>query len=467
MKVKRYVAASSREALALVKSELGPEAIILSNRPVPGGVELLALAQADVAGLVSPLDEPKTDYPAQPAFAKRRPDIRRVGTASREVRTLKEFAARIDAPVPRVAAPAPKVAAPAVVAAPKPVLPAPPVLLTPQVAPVAVPPAATPAAAAPSADSVRLYAEIKAMRGDFERQIESLAWNEGLRRRPMRARLMRELVAAGFSAPLGRKVSANLPDDYSESQARNWLRTVLAKNLRCDTDLDNIVRRGGVYALVGPTGVGKTTTVAKIAARCVVRFGAQKLALVSTDSYRIGARDQLAIYANILGVQVHVAQDASGLQRILESLGERHMVLIDTVGMGQRDTRLAEQLALVGGRRINRILLLNATCQLETLEDVINVYKGVPAPQGGAPLAGAILTKLDESRRPGSALDAAMRHKLKVAFVTDGQRVPEDLRVPVAAKLVERALEGAAESPFALEDDELMLLPGAGAARRL
>jgi len=460
MKVKRYVAASSREALALVKSELGPEAIILSNRPVPGGVELLALAQADVAGLVSPLDEPKTDYPAQPAFAKRRPDIRRVGTASREVRTLKEFAARIDAPVPRVAAPA-------VVAAPKPVLPAPPVLLTPQVAPVAVPPAATPAAAAPSADSVRLYAEIKAMRGDFERQIESLAWNEGLRRRPMRARLMRELVAAGFSAPLGRKVAANLPDDYSESQARNWLRTVLAKNLRCDTDLDNIVRRGGVYALVGPTGVGKTTTVAKIAARCVVRFGAQKLALVSTDSYRIGARDQLAIYANILGVQVHVAQDASGLQRILESLGERHMVLIDTVGMGQRDTRLAEQLALVGGRRINRILLLNATCQLETLEDVINVYKGVPAPQGGAPLAGAILTKLDESRRPGSALDAAMRHKLKVAFVTDGQRVPEDLRVPVAAKLVERALEGAAESPFALEDDELMLLPGAGAARRL
>jgi len=467
MKVKRYVAASSREALALVKSELGPEAIILSNRPVPGGVELLALAQADVAGLVSPLDEPKTDYPAQPAFAKRRPDIRRVGTASREVRTLKEFAARIDAPVPRVAAPAPKVAAPAVVAAPKPVLPAPPVLLTPQVAPVAVPPAATPAAAAPSADSVRLYAEIKAMRGDFERQIESLAWNEGLRRRPMRARLMRELVAAGFSAPLGRKVAANLPDDYSESQARNWLRTVLAKNLRCDTDLDNIVRRGGVYALVGPTGVGKTTTVAKIAARCVVRFGAQKLALVSTDSYRIGARDQLAIYANILGVQVHVAQDASGLQRILESLGERHMVLIDTVGMGQRDTRLAEQLALVGGRRINRILLLNAACQLETLEDVINVYKGVPAPQGGAPLAGAILTKLDESRRPGSALDAVMRHKLKVAFVTDGQRVPEDLRVPVAAKLVERALEGAAESPFALEDDELMLLPGAGAARRL
>ena len=496
MKVKRYVAASSREALALVKSELGPEAIILSNRPVPGGVELLALAQADVAGLVSPLDEPKTDYPAQPAFAKRRPDFRRVGTASREVRTLKEFAARIDAPVrhvaapapkvaapapkvaapaPKVAAPAPKVAAPAqpaaappaVVVATKPVLPAPPELLAPQVAPVAVPPAATPAAAAPSADSVRLYAEIKAMRGDFERQIESLAWNEGLRRRPMRARLMRELVAAGFSAPLGRKVAANLPDDYSESQARNWLRTVLAKNLRCDTDLDNIVRRGGVYALVGPTGVGKTTTVAKIAARCVVRFGAQKLALVSTDSYRIGARDQLAIYANILGVQVHVAQDASGLQRILESLGERHMVLIDTVGMGQRDTRLAEQLALVGGRRINRILLLNATCQLETLEDVINVYKGVPAPQGGAPLAGAILTKLDESRRPGSALDAAMRHKLKVAFVTDGQRVPEDLRVPVAAKLVERALEGAAESPFALEDDELMLLPGAGAARRL
>ena len=214
------------------------------------------------------------------------------------------------------------------------------------------------------------------------------------------------------------------------------------------------MRRGGVYALVGPTGVGKTTTVAKLAARCVVRFGAQKIALVSTDSYRIGAQDQLAIYAKILGVQVHAAQDAAGLQRVLDSLSDRHMVLIDTVGMGQRDTRVAEQLALVGGKNVQRLLLLNATAQIETLEDVIRVYKG------NGSLAGAIITKLDEARRSGGALDAVMRHKLKLAFVTDGQRVPEDLQLPVARTLVERALAGAGDSPFALEGDEFTMLAG-------
>jgi flagellar biosynthesis protein FlhF len=147
------------------------------------------------------------------------------------------------------------------------------------------------------------------------------------------------------------------------------------------------------------------------------------------------------------------------MERVLRGLGDRHLVLIDTVGMGQRDTRLAEQLALLGGRRVQRMLLLNAACQLETLEDVIGVYKG------NAALAGAIITKLDEARRPGCALDAALRHKLRLAFVTDGQRVPEDIHMPVAAALVERALAGTAESPFGLEEDELMLLPDGAAGK--
>jgi flagellar biosynthesis protein FlhF len=391
--------------------------VILSNRAVSGGVEILALAQGDVAGFVAPQAAQRPVFAAQPAFESRRVPARRAEPKPNPAATLKEFAQRID----QAASPAPAPAA--------------------------------------QADAGKLFAEIKAMRGDLDRQLANLAWNEGARRRPLRAKLMREMLAAGLSAPLGRKVSAGLPDDYSEGEARKWLRAVLAKNLHCDTEADNLVSRGGVYALVGPTGVGKTTTVAKLAARCVVRFGAHKLALVSTDSYRIGAQDQLAIYARILGVQVHAAQDAAGLERVLQSLGDRHMVLIDTVGMGQRDTRVAEQLALVGGKKVQRILLLNAAAQLETLEDVIRVYKGSTR-AGTDSFAGAIITKLDESRRPGCALDAAMRHKLKLAFVTDGQRVPEDIRLPVAAPLVESALAAAVDSPFALDDDELMLLGG-------
>jgi len=295
------------------------------------------------------------------------------------------------------------------------------------------------------------------MRGLVERQLATLAWSEEARRHPLRAQVMRELIGAGFSAPLGRAVSAALPATHGAPQARAWLRQVLARNLKCATDADNLVERGGTVALVGPTGVGKTTTVAKLAARCVVRFGAQRLALITTDSYRIGAQDQLRIYARILGVPVHAVQDAAGLEQALQSLGDRHLVLVDTVGMGQRDPRMAEQMELlaaprVGNRPVRRVLLLNAASQIETLEDVVQAYRG----DG---LAGAIITKLDEARRPGAALDCAMRHHLQLAFVTDGQRVPEDIRLPVAAELVEQALAGAADSPFALADDELFQLP--------
>lgn len=432
MKVKRYTAANSREALAKVKKELGSDAVILSNRPVSDGVEILALAQGDVAGVVSAEPGQRSAFVAQPSYPTRRTDPARLESRRTETRSLKEFAARI----------------------------------AQQDSPRAGPPTGSPAAnaakampAAAQADNSGLLAEIRAMRGQFDTQLASLAWNEGARRRPLRAQLMRELINAGFSAPLGRRISGALPDDYSEVQARTWMRSVLARNLRCDAQSDDFVVRGGVYALVGPTGVGKTTTVAKLAARGVVRFGAQRVALISTDNYRIGAQDQLAIYAKILGVPVHSAQDASGMERILRGLGDRHLVLIDTVGMGQRDTRLAEQLSLLGGRSVQRMLLLNAACQLETLEDVIGVYKG------NSVLAGAIVTKLDEARRPGCALDAALRHKLKLSFVTDGQRVPEDIQMPVAARLVERALAGAVDSPFALDDDEFMLLPE-GVAQR-
>jgi len=407
MKVRKFTATSAREALAQVKKELGADAVILSNRAAAGGVEILALAHKDVSGVV--------------AAAPKREAVRE-RTAPQP---LKEFARRVE--------PAPA------------------------------------AAAAPGAPNAKLYEELRAMRGLVERQLATLAWSEDARRHPLRAQLMRELLGAGFSAPLGRKVSAALPEPQGAAQgpvhARAWLRSVLARNLRCATEADNLVERGGVFALVGPTGVGKTTTVAKLAARCVVRFGAQRLALVTTDSYRIGAQDQLRIYARILGVPVHAVQDVAGLEQALRTLADRHLVLIDTVGMGQRDTRVAEQMELLAASRIahrpvRRVLLLNAASQIETLEDVVQAYgRGA-----GGSLDAAILTKLDEARRPGAALDCAMRHRLALAFVTDGQRVPEDIRLPVAAELVEQALAGAAESPFALTDEELFQLPPGGAA---
>jgi flagellar biosynthesis protein FlhF len=185
-----------------------------------------------------------------------------------------------------------------------------------------------------------------------------------------------------------------------------------------------------------------------------VRFGAESVALVSSDGYRIGAQDQLRIYAKILGVAVHTVQDRAGLSQALESFAGRRLVLIDTVGMGQRDARLGEQLELLGDARVQRIVLLNAASQIETLEEVARAYRG----RG---LAGAIVTKLDEARRSGGALDVAMRHRLAIPYVTDGQRVPEDIRIPQPAELIEHALADVGQSPFALQDEELFMLRAA------
>jgi flagellar biosynthesis protein FlhF len=302
--------------------------------------------------------------------------------------------------------------------------------------------------------------EMQAMRGLIEGQFAQLAWSDAVRRQPLRAQFTRDLLASGFSAALARQITQHLPDDYSAAQAREWLVGVIGRNLRCADAEDDLVTRGGVYALVGPTGVGKTTTTAKLAARCAVRYGARALALLTTDSYRIGAQDQLRIYAKILGVNVHTVTDATELRSTLDTLSSKHLVLIDTVGMGQRDSRVAEHTHWLAQPDVKRLLLLNATVQAETLEEVVAAY-GAARPEA-TDFAGSIITKIDEAARPGQALDVAIRHRLLLQYVSNGQRVPEDLHAPNANYLVHRSLRTAGrpatDSPFALQDDELALL---------
>ncbi|HJT52050.1 MAG TPA: flagellar biosynthesis protein FlhF, partial [Nitrosospira sp.] len=214
-----------------------------------------------------------------------------------------------------------------------------------------------------------------------------------------------------------------------------------------------ILEKGGVYALVGPTGVGKTTTTAKLAARWVVRHGADKLALLTTDGYRIGGHEQLRIYGKILGVTVHAVKDAHDLTLALAELRGKHLVLIDTVGMGQRDRMVAEQVAMLAGCgiEVKRLLLLNAAANRHTLNEVAHAYRG----DG---LAGAIITKLDESVVLGCALETAIRHRLPLFYTACGQRVPEDLELADPSYLVDRALDHLPSvSPFAELEDETIL----------
>jgi flagellar biosynthesis protein FlhF len=300
--------------------------------------------------------------------------------------------------------------------------------------------------------------EIRAMRGMMETQLAELSWGSTQAREPQKAAVLREMLAAGFSASLARYLIDKLPAGRDAADSLRWAKTVLTRNLNAMANEDQMLEQGGVFALVGPTGVGKTTSTAKLAARCVMRHGADKLALITTDAYRIGAHEQLRIYGKILGVMVHSVKDEADLRIALKELKNKHTVLIDTVGVSQRDHMVAEQVAMLQGTGANvqRLLCLNATSTQETLNEVVRAYQG-------SGLAGCIMTKLDEAASIGNVLDVVIRQKLNMFYVSNGQRVPEDLHLADPAMLVERAFRlkrGTAASQYS--DSELPLLMAAG-----
>lgn len=299
-----------------------------------------------------------------------------------------------------------------------------------------------------------LMSEIRTMRDALETQLAELAWVGQQQRHPGRCGALKELLAIGFSPSLARYLSENAPAEQSTPESLAWAQATLARNLHVLPDENELLDKGGIYALVGPTGVGKTTTTAKLAARCVMRHGPGKLALITTDGYRIGAHEQLRIYGKILGVMVHSVKDEVDLRIALDELKNKHTVLIDTVGMSQRDQMVAAQIAMLSDTAVpvKRLLCLNTTSTVDTLNEVVQAYRG-------SGLAGCILTKLDEAVSISGAIDVVLRQKLRLYYIGTGQRVPEDLQVPVASELLTRAFErdGAARSAR-YQDQEMAIL---------
>ena len=389
MTVKKFSADTAREAMRQVRESLGPEAVILSNRQVAGGVEIMALASADISCLMS-----TTGQESEPSNSELSNSVSRVGGAG-------------------------------------------------QVSQASV--------TEPMAQSI--ISEIQNMRGMLEGQLSSLAWGDLHRREPAKAEVLRVMLGAGFSPALSRQMLEKMPIGYDQMQGLDWAKTILTHNLRMAAG-DDIVDKGGIYALVGPTGVGKTTTTAKLAARCVVRHGADKVVLLTNDSYRIGGHEQLRIYGKLLSVPVRTIKDSEDLQLTLSELSDKHLVLIDTVGMGQRDQMVAEQVAMLCecGFDVKRLLLLNATSNGGTLDDVVQAYLG-------SGLSGCIITKVDEAASLGMVLDTIIRRRLALYFVTNGQKVPEDLHQTNSQYLLQRAFKKTQEnSPFALQDAEFALV---------
>ncbi|ARN22076.1 flagellar biosynthesis protein FlhF [Piscinibacter gummiphilus] len=291
--------------------------------------------------------------------------------------------------------------------------------------------------------------ELRSMKGLIEDRFGALAFMEKMQRHPAQAQLIQKLLDCGFSPALIRKLTESLPTDVTDETA--WAANVLERNLLTGENEAALEDQGGVYAMIGSTGVGKTTSTAKIAAAFAAKYGAANLGLITLDAYRVAAHEQLRAYGRILGVPVHTAHDRASLEDLLELLSSKKMVLIDTAGMAQRDSRTRELLDMLAHRSIQKLLVVNASAQGETIEDVMLAYKA-------ASCKGIVLSKMDEAVKLAPALDAVIRHKLKVVGVANGQRVPEDWHRLSAHALVHRALRAAVNPAYRMDADDVSLI---------
>jgi flagellar biosynthesis protein FlhF len=284
----------------------------------------------------------------------------------------------------------------------------------------------------------------------LETQLASLAWSDLNREAPVRARVLRELAKLGVDSTLAAELADEVPADSGSQEAMRLVMRRFGERLPLASW--DMAEDGGVFAIVGPTGVGKTTTIAKIAARFVLRHNVAELGLVSTDSYRIGARQQLLNFARILRAPLHTAESAADLRRVLDGFGNKKLVLIDTAGMSQRDVRLANQFSTlqVEGHHLRTVLALSAGADRACLAEALKVFKAVKP-------EALIVTKIDEAAALGGVLSLAIGSKLPVAYLSDGQRVPEDLHraAPKRFWLLHSALKLSASAVVSPDENEL------------
>ncbi len=414
MKIKRYIGKDMREVLWRVRQEQGPDAVILSTRRVEEGIELIAAIDYDEAlmrqatSTAPPSSRPGGQAARQPTAAATGPDpdapAAQAGAASPPVEQLaRELVERI---------------------------------------PAADDEARHAAAAATSAVTVAadteltaVQAELRSLRGLLETQLSGILWKRGAKRAPLRAQILRNLALIGVAPDVARGIADGL--EPVENVRQLW-RDPLARLVQAVPVLaDGLLEEGGSAALVGPTGVGKTTTIAKLAAAWAMRHGAGGIALVCADAYRIGAREHLEAFAKVIGVPVHCAADTRELDRVLERVRSKQLVLIDTEGVSQRDLGLSSRLAshLADAGRARLYLALSAASQEAGLDETVRQFRQLP-------LTGAVITKIDEAAQLGCVLGTLIRHELPAAWLSDGQRIPDDL-YPAGCKklwLAERAV---------------------------
>jgi flagellar biosynthesis protein FlhF len=411
MKIARHTAPDMRQAMRLVREQLGEEAVILSSRRTAQGVEITAAVDFDAAGL----EVPAAASAPVPAAAPATP-----------ARAVVRAAAAPAAPAAPAAHPSPA-AAGTVAAAPT------PESLFPE---------------EPDMPAEAMGKELQSLRRMLETQLAQLAWSERTRRAPVHTELLRELTEIGIAQDLADHLVGQLDERIDLTQGRRFAIAGLSQYLLVTGD--RWLESGGRVAFVGATGVGKTTMLAKLAVRWILRHGPGDLALVSSDTVRIGAQDQMQALGQLLGVPVHVPERFEALPDLLTRLERHRLVLIDTPGSSLRDAQLTARLAVLAdsASQLETALVLAASTQAGALEEAVQRFR--PANP-----ASCLLTKLDEAASLGGALSVLIRARIPLSYTSDGQRVPEDLRPARSLELVSQAVRLARASGAAADEDLL------------
>ncbi len=489
MTIRRFNAPTSREALAKARLAFGEGTLILSNRPTANGVEVVATAEDMLEGIERAATNEASSAPSgasarnaaatAPAFASakagsapapsveqdaqrlamstlsfqdyvrermlRRRHEANAGSASAvnsaSALALPGAAQRSGHSVAAQDAGAPRQPSLSLPSAAQPSgpsarssaaldLPAPVSLATPQRA-----------SATPNFNPQGIMDQLQSMQDLIEERFNTLAWLGQARQHPIHAHLMLKLIRAGFSPTIARAVLEHMPEALGASESVRWVMDVLERNIRTDIDGPAIQDDGGVFALVGATGVGKTTTAAKLAALCVKHHGPASVGLITLDTFRVAAHEQLRAFGRMLGVVAHLAHDRAALQDLLGLLAGKRLVLIDTAGMAPRDPRTRDMLNVMDLPGVQRLLVLNAGGHGDTLDEVLASYRG-KGPQA------TVLSKVDEAAKLGPALDACIRHQLTLRGITTGQRVPEDWERADAGSLVRQSMRTLHKSAF-------------------
>jgi len=494
MKIKRFFAEDIRQAMRMVKEELGADAVIMSNRSVDGGVEIVAARDFDEQLIQSKLQKQAAEQqpPARPnRFANDYETSANSGNRETRKVELPDFEAEknrlhvltsqrkqsADGFVPERAPArsqqrftgsdssagrrnideyvgyAEKVhlrgnleTVTAKVA--KPVAP----IRKENPAPIVK--AAEKQSSAADNLLLEMSKELKSLRSAMDSKLSNVGWGGAAQANPVRAELLQRLAGMSISKKLSVKIANRFANHTDPELVFSQAQELLAKVLPVADD--DLLQHGGIAALVGPTGVGKTTTIAKLAAKFILKHGPRQVALITTDNYRIGAHEQLNTYGRILDIPVRVASSAAELRNLINGFADKRLILIDTAGMSQRGMKLVEQINTLqqSGQPIRSYLVMSAATEYKAMNEIIKAFQ-VFEPQA------SILTKLDEAATIGSAVSSIIENNLPLSFIADGQQVPEDMHSPCARTLIAQCVaELGEESDYNDVDNEAWAAQG-------